>query len=87
MENYERVFIASSKIFSGFKVPINITLVDNLEDIIRIFVDNLREILIKYNFENLLVELKKNKFHIHNVTLEDILTSSINDTFYVCDHN
>ena len=29
MENYERVFIASSKIFSGFKVPINITLVDN----------------------------------------------------------
>jgi len=87
MENYERIFVASSKLFSGFKVSINITMVDNLEDIIRIFVNNLRENLKKNNFENLLDELKKSKFHIHTITMEDILISSINDTFYVCDHS
>ena len=87
MENYERVFVASSKLFSGFKVTINITLVDNLDDIIKFFVKNLKEILEKYNFENLLDELKKSKFHIHTVTMEDILVSSINDIFYVCDHS
>ena len=87
MENYERVFVASSKLFPGFKVTINITLVDNLDDIIKFFVKNLKEILEKYNFENLLDELKKSKFHIHTVTMEDILVSSINDIFYVCDHS
>ena len=87
MENYERVFVASSKLFSGFKVTINITLVDNLDDIIKLFVKNLKEILEKYNFENLLDELKKSKFHIHTVTMEEILVSSINDIFYVCDHS
>jgi len=87
MENYERIFVASSKLFSGFKVSINITMVDNLEDIIRIFVNNLRENLKKNNFENLLDELKKSKFHIHTITMADILISSINDTFYVCDHS
>ena len=35
MENYERAFIASSKLFSGFKVQINITQIDNLNDIIK----------------------------------------------------
>ena len=86
MENYERTFIASSKLFSGFKIPINITQVDNIDDIVRIFVKGLSKVLKDNNFENLLDELKNSKFHIHTVTMEEILVSSINDSFYICDH-
>jgi len=87
MENYERTFIASSKLFSGFRVPINITQIDNLNDIINLFVDKLKKVLKDNNFEILLEELKKSKFHIHTITFEEILVSSLNDTFYVCDHH
>ena len=87
MENYERTFIASSKLFSGFKIPINITQVDNIDDIVRIFVNGLSKVLKDNNFENLLDELKKTKFHIHTTSFEEILVSSLNDTFYVCDHH
>lgn len=87
MENYERTFIASSKLFSGFKIPINITQVDNIDDIVRIFVKGLSKVLKDNNFENLLDELKKTKFHIHTTSFEEILVSSLNDTFYVCDHH
>ena len=86
MENYERTFIASSKLFSGFKVPINITQVDDLNDIIIIFVKELKSVLKDNNFENLLDELKKTNFHIHTATMEDILVSSLDEIFYVCDH-
>ena len=87
MEIYERTFIASSKLFSGFKIPINITQVDNIDDIVRIFVKELSKVLKDNNFENLLDELKKTKFHIHTTSFEEILVSSLNDTFYVCDHH
>jgi len=87
MENYERTFIASSKLFSGFKVQINITQIDNLNDIIKIFVEKLQKVLKDNYFEVLLEELKKSKFHIHTVTFEEILVSSLNDIFYVCDHH
>jgi len=87
MENYERTFIASSKLFSGFKLSINITLVDNIKDIITIFIKGLTKVLKENNFENLLVELKKTNFHIHTITFEEILVSSLNDTFYICDHH
>lgn len=87
MENYERTFIASSKLFSGFKIPINITQVDSIDDIVRIFVNELSKVLKDNNFENLLDELKKTKFHIHTASFEEILVSSLNDTFYVCDHH
>ena len=87
MENYERTFIASSKLFSGFKIPINITQVDNIDDIVRIFVKGLSKVLKDNNFENLLDELKKTKYHIHTTSFEEILVSSLNDTFYVCEHH
>ena len=86
MENYERTFIASSKLFSGFRVSINITQVDNFNDIINLFKKELKNVLKENNFEILVDELKKSKFHIHTATMEDILTSSLNDIFYVCDH-
>ena len=87
MQEYERTFIASSKLFSGFKTTINITEIDNLDNIISIFINRLMDTLKENNFENLIDELKKSKFHIHTNTIEDILVSNPNELFYVCDHS
>lgn len=86
MENYERTFVASSRIFSGFRTNINITEIDNLDEICTIFKKKLKETLENNNFENLIIELKKCKFHIHTNTVEQILVSNPNEIFYVCDH-
>jgi len=83
---YNRTFIASSELFSGFKVIIDIRNINTLDDIINIFIDELKKILKKYNFE-ILLEISNNcKFHIHTHTLEYILTSNENEIFYMCDH-
>ena len=86
MEKYEREFIASSEIFSGFKVSIDITQIETLNDIINIFIKKLEDVLKGNNFDALLEILKKNNFHIHTHTIEQILTSEINDIFFICNH-
>lgn len=86
MNHYERKLVASSELFSGFTVYIDITEVETLDDIVEYFKKKLKETLIKNNFENLVLRLNDTKFHIHTFKIEDILVSSINDTFYVCDH-
>ena len=86
MKNYKRTFIASSKLFSGFKTTINITEIDNLNQICDIFRKTLLTTLSDNNFENLISELKKSNFHIHSATIEQILISNPNEIFYVCDH-
>jgi hypothetical protein len=86
-DNYKRTFIASSELFSGFKVEIQITRVDSINEIINYFVNELTTVLEENNFENLLSKLNNNKlFHIHGVSIEDILTSNPDHIFYLCDH-
>ena len=59
MENvYNRTFIASSEIFSGFKIDIDIRLINNLQDIVDIFLKKLKKVLELNNFEVLLDKLK-----------------------------
>ena len=43
-------------------------------------------VLRKHNFENLLIEYNKKSFHIHDKTIEDILTSDPDEIFYICHH-
>ena len=85
-EKHWRTFEASSELFSGFRVDINITKIDTLNDIVIKFVDKLRRVLELNNFTVLLEELDKSKFHIHSHTLEDILTSNKDDILFVCNH-
>jgi len=85
-DKYERVFIASSELFSGFKVEMDIRNIDTLDDIVNIFTDNLKKVLKEYNFEILHDSVNAAKFHIHSHTLEDILVSNKDEIFYVCDH-
>ena len=86
MNEYERTFIASSETFSGFRVNIPLTDVGTIDDIITIFKNELHMVLKKNNFEILLEKLNICNFHIHEFTIEDILTSKQEDIFYICDH-
>ena len=86
MEKYERKFITSSETFSGFSVLIDVTQIETLDDIIIIVKKKLNEVLKEYNFEALIEIFKKTEFHIHTHTIEQILTSEINDFFFICDH-
>ena len=81
-----RTFEASSELFSGFRVDINITKIDTLNDIVIKFVDKLRRVLELNNLLILVDELDKSKFHIHAHTLEGVLTSNKDEILYVCNH-
>ena len=84
--SYNRTFIASSELFSGFKVEINIQSIDTVDNIIKIFTDELKTVLKKYNFEVLLESVNVKKFHVHSHTLEQILISNKDEIIYICDH-
>jgi hypothetical protein len=87
MSNKEtRKFIASSELFSDFTVEISLYNVESLDDIIKIFVTELRDCLTKNNLNNLVEKLDKKSFHIHGKTIEMILVSSYTDSFFICDH-
>ena len=84
--NYSRVFIASSELFSGFKTEIQLTEVESIEDIIKIFRSNLNNVLERNHLEILVNKLNDCSFHIHSYSIEDILTSTNETVFYICDH-
>ena len=81
-----RKFIASSELFSDFTVEISLYNVESLDDIVKIFVKELKECLIKNNFTNLVNIVNQKKFHIHGHTIEMILISNDEDCFFICDH-
>ena len=84
--NHTRTFIASSELYSGFRVNIDIRYINTLDDIVKIFLDEMKLVLKQNNFEVLLEKVVDKEFHIHSYTLEDILTSNPDHIFYVCNH-
>ena len=60
----KRKFIASSELFSDFTVDISLYNVETIDDIIKIFVRELKECLIKNNFTNLVEIVNKKNFFI-----------------------
>ena len=84
--NHKKTFIASSELYSGFRVNIDIRYVNTLDDIVKIFLDEMKLVLKQNNFEVLLEKVVDKEFHIHSHTLEDILTSNPDNVFYVCNH-
>jgi hypothetical protein len=84
---HTRKFIASSELFSDFSCDISLFLVSSIEDIIKIFTEELKKTLLQYNFTNLIKKLDDSLFHIHGHKIEDILVSNKEDIFYICDHS
>ena len=81
---YYRTVKASSEIFNGFEMKIDIRYIDNLNDIIHQFKEKLSFILKKNNLIYLFNLSMKNNWHIHSTTFEDILLN--NNIIYICDH-
>jgi len=84
--SHMRKFVASSELFSGYTLEISLFNISTINDIINEF----KLSLIKLFEDNNLINLKKiieNKhFHIHDFTIEDILTSDSNHIYFICDH-
>ena len=84
MSDYLRKCVASSELFSGFTVEIDIRYIENIDDIITYFKNQLNDVLKKNNLLNLIDKLKFNDFHIHSHNLNEILLNK--DIIYICDH-
>jgi hypothetical protein len=82
----KRKFIASSDLFLGYEVDIDISNCTNINDIINIFVEDLKKCLIRNNFIILLEKLNNSHFHIHDVTFNNIINNDDNMIYYLCDH-
>ena len=82
----ERIFIASSKIFSNFQTNISLYDISTIDELINIFKYRLQKIFEDNNLSVLEEKVKKSNFHIHSYTIEQILTSNYEEFFYICDH-
>jgi hypothetical protein len=80
---YLRVVEGSSRLFGGFKIQIDIRHYDSVNDITEEWKNNLQEVLVKYNFIDLLNTMKTKNFHIHTQSFEEILMDP--KVIYVCD--
>lgn len=83
----ERCFIISSELFSNYQTNISLYNISNIEEIINIFKSRLIDLFENNKLFNLSEIVKKTNFHIHSYTIEEILTSSSDDYFYICDHS
>ena len=84
---YRRYIQVSGSEFSGFTHDIDIRYVDNLEGIVRITKDKLKEIFDCHNMIDLSSDVENIDFHIHSHTFDDILLMDSKDTIYVCNCN
>ena len=71
-ENHYRIFEASCETFSGFQVNINITKIDTIDDIIKIFTKKLGNVLELNNLVLLKEKLNNINFHIHMATINHL---------------
>ena len=81
-----RNFAISDQTFSHFTTKVDIDEVENIDDVIKIIVNNLMNILKKHNFTNLMNILQNNKYHIHDYSFEDVLLSDNKKIYYICNN-
>ena len=78
-----REFIFSCSLFGGFRCYLNVTSHSTVTELVRQCVDQLTLMLVYNRLEMLLTHLKTKQYHIHDVSIETILTSD--GVVYVCD--
>ncbi len=79
-----KIAIFSCDIFGGFKVMIDTNTCYLLNDIVLQAKEKLKVFLHHNSFEALEQKLNTMSFHIHNSTLEQILSSQ--EAIYICNH-
>tara|TARA_B100001094_G_scaffold244848_1_gene241253 strand:+ start:393 stop:659 length:267 start_codon:yes stop_codon:yes gene_type:complete len=85
MDIYTRQLIASSELFGGFQIDIDIRKYDTSNDIITHFKDELLSVLNMNHLEELYKKCQDTKFHIHTHTYEEVLLET-EYPIYLCDH-
>jgi hypothetical protein len=84
-----RCFRFSSEIFGGFLCKINIS-DNNTTNAITVnliekeCVRYLTEVLLKYNFKELVTKIMNTNFHIHS-SIEEIIKGNYSKIFYICE--
>ena len=86
-KDHKRTFIASSEMFSGYTVNLCLINKVSLDDIIIDFKNSLKKIFNDNNLNKLEQIVNDTNFHIHDYTIDDIITSDSNHTFFICDHS
>ena len=76
-------FIFSCPLFGGFRCFLNVTSHSNTTDLARQCVEQLMLMLAYHRLEMLLAQLKTKKYHIHDISIETILSTDA--SVYVCD--
>ena len=82
----KRTFIVSSDLFSDFQTDISLYNIETLDDIITILKKKLIDLFLENKLTQLAEIVKNKNFHIHSYTIEEILVSSPESYFYICDH-
>lgn len=87
--NITRPFVLSSdNLKTRYETRIFLDEMISIENIIEIFTRNIQNKLITEGLledYDIFLKIKEN-FHIHDVSLLDIIKSNIDETFYICDH-
>ena len=84
-----RKFQLSCPVFWGYNKYIDIERYNNLNDIIKNVLDSCEEFFKSNNLIDLYEFFKsiKSSYHIHDVTLDILLNSQEDTTFYICRHD
>lgn len=78
----------SSKYFSGFKVSdIDLSDLQNLNEIVDICRASLLNVLTQHNFEILIQKAQKTKFHIHQPQSLEQAKANPREIIWICDHD
>ena len=77
-------FIFSCEIFGGFEMMIEFESWSppDLQELVRVCVDKLNQFLIHHHLNQLSAELKLKKYHIHDKTIENIMSQDC--PVYIC---
>ena len=81
-----RIFEFSSETFGGFQAFVDLRQDQTSEDIVSTAASQLCQSLQKLGMAQLVRKVRRTRFHIHDLDIPSVLTSSVDKIFYICDH-
>ena len=80
-----RTFHFSSRDVGGFQVKVDLNTVDTVKEIEQICTARIIDLLLRNNLTEMFSKVENKKFHIHDLTIEEIKNESDTRMFYICD--
>ena len=76
----------SDDMFSGFEIVIDLDFYNSLEEIVDYVITHLINSLNKFKLEILGTQAKQKDFHIHDITISQLLLNGDDSIIWVCGH-